>query len=1199
MFDTPSRSLLASLALAVALVVTACPEPPTGEPDAGQIHLADAGPFVPPPDAGFDDAGVPIVVDAGPVNTSVVVSNVTPPSGPITGLNRVLVEGDGFTGACNLTPTAGAGECHVFFGDVEGDFINAVQLPKKISVRVPPCAAPGPVDVKVVTSLGIGLLEGGYTCFSPVTIESIDPDTGSTEGGDARTIHGIGLTPTMVVTIGERQVVGLVVAEDARSATLLTPPGTPGRADVVGIDAFGRSVLGLAYTYESPLRLDAVEPAVVDDVGAVVELTGSGFFDDGDEVDGDGDLLSTVGGAPAARNNLISEARLRVVVPAGLSGAQDVAVSRGPLSKVLAGALVVRPPLSGAFVVTAAVPARLDVDGGTSVTLVGEGFTAATTVTVNAAPPVPVTVVDDRTLTFLAPAGTVGAATIVLTRADASTASTSAAYVQPVDIDGIAPGFGPAAGGTVVTVTGRGFANGAAASLPTVTFGGIPATDVVVVSGTSLTATTPPGASGFVDVVVVVDGERAAAANGFRFDAPLSLLGVRPSRGGLGGGTFVTITGTGFSKGAVSIAFDGTPAFELTVVNDSTITARTPPRFISGLVDVAAQLPAPEGGTEDAVAEEVFTYFDPTSIVGGTRGGPIDGAVYITALDRIIGLPIPGLVAYIGTDSSPIAASLTNVLGQATLSGPDVYGPQTVTVVGNCYSTATFVDVNAGELTAFLYPLCQGPPGGGGGGAGPPPATIRGRVFGFAKEFFDPAALDQSGCQTGAPAKCEIAFAEVQTTARDEFGGTPLAGGDNIVFEEGGEYFIADSRTGRLAVVALAGIFDLNNDTFRLRQMGVRREVFPQFGVDLVDHDIELTIDLDAEIDVSLPDAPMRFDNTPVLLGKLPTITRVVPFLQFGGEGAFVYTQAVEGKRNHALEEMPDIPGEMLTFRAGAYTTDGRNLFTQNGTADLSNDEVFVTGDNNFDWAAMDTQGTPDPADDTFFVVGMVFVTDRPDGTRFASVIEGVVNGPTGPILQLQEAPDFTSTFATYHIGTPGMPSSEVIQDGIGDLRGGVTIQPVLGLPELLSPEEGGVLVDRTLRWKAAPGQQPTVHDMLVYDPFNLATVWEMYVDGARTKVVVPRVPTFEELVAVVPLDQRLCLTTLDPPAELAAYCQLYGAVDEFSAPPDMSAGGMFWQHEAIFVPDLDNNNWSFLQIGSRGRRAWTTDVHSFVHGLD
>lgn len=1153
-----------------------CPQPPvTGPEDAGNINLSDAGPFVPPADAGFDDAGEAIVVDAGPVNTAVVVDSVTPPAGPMAGLNRVRIEGNGFTGACN-TPRPEGGRCQVFFGDVEGDLILPGDLPTSITVRVPPCAAPGPVTVRVITELGIGELEGGYTCFSPVTLASIDPAEGPTAGGTPVTVEGVGFTADMVVTVGGRQVADLVVDPSGTSATFFTPPGSVGRADVTAIDGFGRSALELAFTYHGTLALDSVTPNVVEDTGGAggepIDLHGSGLSARGADV-----AAATIGGAAAATDNAISDARLRVTLPGGLAGTQDVAVARGAETALLEDALVVLGPPTGVFSLAAAIPPRADAAGGTAVTLAGEGLTTATGVTVAGVAATDVTVVDDRRLTFTAPAGTVGPATIEVTRADASTAQLATfAYVEALAVESVAPAAGPSAGGTAVTISGRAFADPAQ-----VFFGGMPATDVVVVSATEITATAPAGAAGFVDVVVLAGGARATLDDGYRFDAALSVVGVRPSRGASGGDTFVTITGTGFSRGPVTVTFGGTPAvpLDVVVVNDSTITLRTPPHE-PGLIDVEVVQ-----GQATVTGTDLFTYFNAAgNFVGGTRGGPIDGAVYITAFDESLGLPIPGLVAYVGTDGTPVASGLTNVFGQATISGPEIVGPQTVTVVGDCFASATFVDVNATELTVFLTPLCPEPGPPGPGTPPPPLPTIRGRVFGFAKEFFDPAALDQSGCVDPTLGPCEIAFAEVRTTSASEFAPAFPAGGDNIVFEEGGEYFIAQSRTGRLALVAVAGIFDINNQTFRLRQMGVRRELFPERGDNLEDQDIELTIPLDEEIDLSLPDAPLRFDTAQI--GFKPTITRVIPFIQLGGEGTFNYTQAVEGKRNHELEEMPELPGEMLTFIAGAYTTDGRNLLADNGTVDVVAGQEFVTGFGTAaEWSRTDFNGN-------LLIVGAVFVTDRPDGSRFASVILG---SPDPQTIQLQDPPDFSVTGASYHIGDPGAPSSEVIQDGVGDLRGGITIQPVLGLPEALSPEENGVLVDRTLRWKAAPGQQPSLHAMFIFEPFALESFWLVFADGARTKVILPRVPTREAIAASLPTAQRLCLE--DP--TISPACGFYGALEDFVPPSDMALGGMVWQHQAIFTPGLGYDNWSFLEIGARGRRAWTTDVHVFVKGQD
>ncbi|MGA9797564.1 MAG: IPT/TIG domain-containing protein [Terriglobales bacterium] len=75
-------------------------------------------------------------------------------------------------------------------------------------------------------------------------------------------------------------------------------------------------------------------------------------------------------------------------------------------------------------------------------------------------------------------------------------AGTSTSGTAP-SVGGVSPTSGTAAGGTAVTITGSNFAAGATAS-----FGGVLATNVVVVSSTSITATTPAHAAGAVTVTV-------------------------------------------------------------------------------------------------------------------------------------------------------------------------------------------------------------------------------------------------------------------------------------------------------------------------------------------------------------------------------------------------------------------------------------------------------------------------------------------------------------------------------------------------------------------------------------------------------------------------------------------------------------------------------------------------------------------------
>ena len=86
-----------------------------------------------------------------------------------------------------------------------------------------------------------------------------------------------------------------------------------------------------------------------------------------------------------------------------------------------------------------------------------------------------------------------------------------------ITISAITPSSGATGGGTQITITGTGFVSGTAA---TVTIGGIPATNVVVVSSTTITAITPAGGTaGAQTVVVTTHGSTATYAGAFTYSS--------------------------------------------------------------------------------------------------------------------------------------------------------------------------------------------------------------------------------------------------------------------------------------------------------------------------------------------------------------------------------------------------------------------------------------------------------------------------------------------------------------------------------------------------------------------------------------------------------------------------------------------------------------------------------------------------------
>ncbi|MCX4820443.1 IPT/TIG domain-containing protein [Streptomyces sp. NBC_01142] len=150
--------------------------------------------------------------------------------------------------------------------------------------------------------------------------------------------------------------------------------------------------------------------------------------------------------------------------------------------------------------------------GGGTVTLTGAGLSTATSVSFGANSAVP-TVVSDGQITVVVPAGAAGSVGVSVTTAGGTSNGLSYTYVSPPTVTTVTPDEGPTTGGTPVTVAGTGLT-----STNSLTFDGVPA-PFTVISDTALSAFTPPGAAGLVDVVVTNDAGSATATDAFEYIA--------------------------------------------------------------------------------------------------------------------------------------------------------------------------------------------------------------------------------------------------------------------------------------------------------------------------------------------------------------------------------------------------------------------------------------------------------------------------------------------------------------------------------------------------------------------------------------------------------------------------------------------------------------------------------------------------------
>ncbi len=231
-------------------------------------------------------------------------------------------------------------------------------------------------------------------------------------------------------------------------------------------------------------------------------------------------------------------------------------------------------------------------------------------------------------------------------------------------VTSISSTLGPATGGTSVTVSGDAFT-----AATRVYFGTAPAASVVVNSDTSITAVSPADTSGvspdITDVTVVSDGGAsfASASDQFTFYGRPSVSGVSPKRGPLGGGYYVTVTGTNF-LGTTGVSDGDTPtAFQ--VIDNSALSVYIIPGETAG--DQTAITVTSPGGTSPTTAADEFTYNPPAKValspLKGLPGTTVKAkGAYFVGGETVI-------VSYLTGLSAPAPESVTICTATTAVNG--------------------------------------------------------------------------------------------------------------------------------------------------------------------------------------------------------------------------------------------------------------------------------------------------------------------------------------------------------------------------------------------------------------------------------------------------------------------------------------------------------------------------------------------------
>ena len=325
-----------------------------------------------------------------------LLNSISPANGPAVGGTIVTIHGTGFL--------AGA---VVKFGDSQA--FSTVESDTLITATAPPGVGIVQVSVNVNGTLSVPGPQAAYSYDGP-TVTSVSPIAGPLAGGTTIVIRGTNFTTASVVTIGGAVTPSVFV--DPTTLTAVTPPVPKGiAADVRVTTGSGQSpvVPEDVFTYTSGPIVDSLNPDSGPTTGAtIVVITGKNFT---------APLSVAFGGVPATSFNINSATQITVLSPPnGTAGALDVRVTKGPdVSPVGPNTKFTYVPATPK--ITAITPNSGSTFGGTEITLTGTGFSGAAcpgSVKFGALDASTCTVVNDTTITTVAPPNVAGPAVVVV-----------------------------------------------------------------------------------------------------------------------------------------------------------------------------------------------------------------------------------------------------------------------------------------------------------------------------------------------------------------------------------------------------------------------------------------------------------------------------------------------------------------------------------------------------------------------------------------------------------------------------------------------------------------------------------------------------------------------------------------------------------------------------------------------------------------
>lgn len=797
------------------------------------------------------------------------LTRVSPNEGTVLGGTRVTLRG-----------TELSEPVEVWFGANSASSVT--WLDERTVAATSPPGELGAVTVRLVTDGGAAEVPNGFTYVRELRLDRIVPARVPDEGGVEVTLEGEGFTAETVVLLDRRPLRGLRVV-DEQTMTGFVPALTLGRPEVRVVTRTGAVRRNdRLVVFGTPDHVSVAPGYGPAEGGAVQELVGEGV----------GDLsIVRFDGTPGTEVAVAGPERASVLAPATSVGWLDLELQNADATGKIAGAYLAYDSRRVDLHLLGVAPRRVPARTALTVTLVGGGFTPDAQVGIGARRLV-ARAVDTHAIEVELPAD-LEAGTLELELSQgASALSTELVVEAPLGLESITPESGPASGGTPFTIIGRGFLEGDVQ----VRIGDVPVEDIRIFDDETLTGVTVAGAHGPADIELRVDGRRLVLEDAYDFRERFEIVRVEPREGSIAGNTHVSVIGRGFD-GPGSVTFGEQVGLSPMLENGHVLAVRTPPSPI-GEVDLSVSL---FSGTEDMLG--AFSFFDPRLLIGGAWGGPVEGAVNVAVIDGD-GAPVPDMTVQLGHEADPRYRRSTDANGLATISSPEIRGAQTVTVGGVETQFATFVDVDARNLTFRSGAFPQQPPPDTPINPCPTPQAapvIRGRIFEL-KSAIDPETNPNL-----------VPLVQVTYSERDVFTPNPAMPPEqvDVVFQEGEQYEIVTQRAGSVAVYAILGDFDQSTQRFTPRRLGIARGVPVAGGSVTEDVDIALTIDMDETLRI-------RLDQPP---DQSPGLNAVFPFLNLDSDGVIPFTASIVNPGGEViLQNMPGLAESQFFYMGGSFT---------------------------------------------------------------------------------------------------------------------------------------------------------------------------------------------------------------------------------------------------------------------------------------